>query len=168
VGYEGLYEVSDLGRVRTVATGLIRTPQYEPESGYARYQLHKARRRRQWRAHVLVLEAFVGPRPTPEHEGCHDNGDPADNGLPNLRWDTGSNNMLDVTRHGRNVLANREQCPREHDLAVPNLVPSSLPRRDCLACSRARGWIGNQVRKGLPKPDLQETSDRYYRKIMGH
>ena len=49
--------------------------------------------------HVLVLEAFVGPRP----EGafaCHGNGDPQDNRLANLRWDDWMANIEDMRRHG--------------------------------------------------------------------
>ncbi len=33
-------------------------------------------------------------------EGCHNNGNPADNRLSNLRWDTPANNCADKRRHG--------------------------------------------------------------------
>jgi hypothetical protein len=59
--------------------------------------------------HRLVLEAFVGPCPE-GMEACHNNGDPADNRLENLRWDTRSANAKDKVRHGR--------CPLSGD-AVP-------------------------------------------------
>jgi hypothetical protein len=49
--------------------------------------------------HRLVLEAFVGPCP-PGMEGCHGDGNPANNALPNLRWDSHSGNQLDAVRHG--------------------------------------------------------------------
>ncbi len=51
------------------------------------------------KVHHLVLEAFVGPRP----EGmvcCHQNDDPADNRLENLRWDTPASNNQDAIRNG--------------------------------------------------------------------
>jgi hypothetical protein len=50
--------------------------------------------------HVLVLEAFVGPRPE-GMEGCHGDGNPANNNVQNLRWDTPQNNWKDRKRHGR-------------------------------------------------------------------
>lgn len=56
-------------------------------------------RGRKYRVHRLVLEAFVGPCP-PGMECCHNNGNPADNRLENLRWDTRSANCLDAVQHG--------------------------------------------------------------------
>lgn len=49
--------------------------------------------------HRLVLEVFVGPCP----EGmvaCHNDGNPRNNALSNLRWDTREANMRDRDRHG--------------------------------------------------------------------
>lgn len=49
--------------------------------------------------HRLVLIAFVGPCPA-GHECCHNNGDPKDNRLENLRWGTHQENVLDTKKHG--------------------------------------------------------------------
>lgn len=51
-----------------------------------------------------MLLAFVGPRPV-GCEACHNNGNPLDNRLVNLRWDTVSANMIDRIRHGTNPSA---------------------------------------------------------------
>jgi hypothetical protein len=56
--------------------------------------------------HHLVLEAFVGPRP-PGTEACHNNGDPSDNRLENLRWDTRRANRHDMRRHGTHLAGER-------------------------------------------------------------
>jgi hypothetical protein len=49
--------------------------------------------------HALVLAHFVGPRP-PKADCCHANGNPIDNRLQNLRWDTRKANVADAMRHG--------------------------------------------------------------------
>lgn len=68
--------------------------------GYGFVNLHADRIKKRCSIHSLVLEAFVGPRP----DGlvcCHWDGDPSNNQLSNLRWDTQKANSDDTIRHGR-------------------------------------------------------------------
>jgi hypothetical protein len=51
------------------------------------------------RVHRLVLLAFIGPCPT-GMEGCHNDGNPLNNHLDNLRWDTHAANDMDKVAHG--------------------------------------------------------------------
>jgi len=51
------------------------------------------------RAHRLVLRAFIGPCPM-GRQGCHINGDPADNRLANLKYGTPVENESDKLLHG--------------------------------------------------------------------
>jgi len=50
--------------------------------------------------HRLVLFAFVGPPPSEKHECCHNDGDPSNNNLSNLRWGTKKENQADRKVHG--------------------------------------------------------------------
>jgi hypothetical protein len=68
--------------------------------GYRAIALTRINGRKPRRVHHLVLEAFVGPCPE-GMEGCHKNGNPADNRLENLRWDTHHGNMKDAIDQGR-------------------------------------------------------------------
>lgn len=52
------------------------------------------------KAHVLVLEAFVEPAPTPEHQTRHLNGNHRENYLSNLVWGTPQENADDRINHG--------------------------------------------------------------------
>lgn len=111
-GYEGLYEVSDEGRVRSLDRDVTQTsrrgalytlrkkgkllrPGRMP-SGHLSVALGRGNSQC---VHRLVLLAFVGPAPD-KHECCHNNGNPADNRLENLRWGTRSENIKDAIRHG--------------------------------------------------------------------
>jgi hypothetical protein len=98
-GYEGLYEVSDQGRVRSLRSGKLMKLSVA-NTGYMQLNLSGAPTRRIRHVHRLVLEAFVGPCP-PGMEGCHANGIRSDNRLNNLRWDTRKGNMADAIAHGR-------------------------------------------------------------------
>ena len=71
-------------------------------SGYRSVCLRRdGKRRRNYYVHELVLLAFVGARPTLDHEACHGNGKRDDNRLTNLRWGTYADNAEDRKRHAR-------------------------------------------------------------------
>lgn len=184
VGYEDLYEVSDLGRVRSLdrwvtergstkrpylVRGRLRSLKPQADSGYILVPLSREGADRNYRVHTLVLEAFVRPKP-PNLECLHADGDRANNALSNLSWGTRQQNMHDAMRHGTHVSVGRAQsrcCKRGHVLAPPNLMPSGLARgaRNCLACDHGRGDFRAARRKGVTL-DLQVASDRRYAKIM--
>lgn len=98
VGFEGLYEVSDLGRVRG-AKGVL--SHNRTLGGYHIVHLYYGGRRRKVRlVSRLVLEAFRGTAPSPQHQAAHKGGDKDNNALANLRWATPKSNEGDKQRHG--------------------------------------------------------------------
>lgn len=99
VGYEALYEVSNAGQIRTIRTGHIKKYTHDKQKKRPFVGLWIDNKQRIIYPHKAVLEAFVGIRPK-GMEGCHNNGDPFDNRLENLRWDTPKNNQLDRIKHG--------------------------------------------------------------------
>ncbi len=105
--YEGLYQISDCGRIKRLhrdkkrRCGLFRILKHKIDrKGYYRIGLYKNKKRKDFLIHRLVLEAFNGPCP-PKMESCHNDGNQENNSIGNLRWDTHSNNMLDKTKHGK-------------------------------------------------------------------
>ncbi len=104
--WEGLYEVSDQGRVRSLTRwvkGRQGLTQYQGrvlKPGYgAKYALVTLAetgrgRRQQFYVHDLVLLVFVGPKPAGQ-EVCHGPTGRTDNTLVNLRYDTRSANAQD-------------------------------------------------------------------------
>lgn len=110
VGYEGFYEVSSMGSVRSLArvdalgrtwpAREMATPIDRTSAGYRYIKLSKHGRATKLNVHILVLEAFVGPRPSPAHEGCHGDGDRTNAALSNLRWGTTESNHADKWAHG--------------------------------------------------------------------
>lgn len=107
VGWEGLYEVSNMGRVQSLArldsslTRRLSARILQPigVNGYPRVNLWRTPRRIMRPIYRLVLEAFVGPCPE-GMEACHNNGLRADCRLTNLRWDTPAANSQDKIAHG--------------------------------------------------------------------
>ena len=65
----------------------------------------------------LVLTAFVGPCPD-GMEACHNDGDPLNNHVDNLRWDTHANNCKDTIKHGRTTHGQRQHMVKLKDEEV--------------------------------------------------
>lgn len=178
-GYERAYEVSSLGRVRSVDRtivcnngvrypyrGRLMKPTSLP-SGHLSVDLSRGGDRQRILVHRLVLTAFVGPCP-PGMEGCHNDGDPTNNSPGNLRWDYHQSNMHDKRRHGTDHQANKTHCPRGHLLKAPNIKASAarLGRRSCLTCDRTLANQGYALKQGYVF-DFDAVAARHYAKIMG-
>lgn len=68
----------------------------------------------------LVLEAFVGPCPD-GMECCHNDGNPANNKLDNLRWDTHQANMADAKKHGTRAIGEKIASAKISSSAVADI-----------------------------------------------
>lgn len=172
LGFEGIYEVSDRGRVRSVERVAVRS-NGRPHT--VRSKMRSAKRLRKGHlavtlvkdgqlynrtVHRLVLESFVGLRP--EGMMCrHLNGDPADNRLENLAWGTASENQQDALKHGVNPNASKLSCPRGHPYDGPNLITAKTGRRMCRACMREHGQAWGEGRPFDP-----ERADARYDDVM--
>lgn len=142
LGYEGLYEVSDMGRIRSVdyfqsatnpRTGktcvffrksAIRRTQVRFD-GYVSVRLNRGKPKTLL-VHRVVLEAFLGVKP----EGCqtcHSDGNKTNNRLSNLCWGTVNQNASDRVRHGtqaRGELHGNAKLNREAIHQIRNLAGS--------------------------------------------
>lgn len=145
--WEGAYEVSDQGRVRSMprwawssrgkghwfkAGGIVLSPGIV--SGYARVVLQRDKAIKNVSIHRLVLLAFVGPCPA-GMEACHHDDDRLNNVLTNLRWDTKPANCADRTRNGGSPNALKTHCPKGHPYSPENTVLDHGSRR-CRTCRR--------------------------------
>lgn len=161
--HEGRYEVSNLGRVRSLARidarghhqeGQILRPSIRAD-GYVQVRLYNAVVGATKKVHRLVLEAFTGPRPD-GMEACHANGDRSDNRAGNLRWDTVRENANDRISH-------HPTCRRRHRLEGPNLlIVGAARKRRCRACARER-VRANEQRRASDEAAANQT----YAEIMG-
>ncbi len=152
VGFEGIYEVSNMGRVKRVAAGRATRPgrMLKPfdNSGYRMVDLHDNGRRRSVLVHHLVLEAFVGPRPD-GMEGCHNNGNPTDNHLENLRWDTALNNMKDKDRHGTMLRGSRLPFSKLTEADIPRIFKMRVKGMTLAEIAEKFGVDDSVIRRAL-------------------
>jgi hypothetical protein len=115
VGYEGAYQISNLGRIKTLPRILIRrngSPQtIKPKirkntlgnNGYYTLTLQvDGKKIRTEYIHQLLAKTFI-PNPENHPNVCHKNDIKTDNRLENLYWGTRKDNAEDSVRNGRHV-----------------------------------------------------------------
>lgn len=164
--YEGLYEVSDRGRVRSLdridsrgwrRKGKVLSPRRH-RNGHLRVDLWKNGKGREMSVHRLVLLAFIGPCPK-GMEACHWNDIPDDNRLQNLRWDDRSANLHDSVRNGSHHNANRTHCPQGHEYTPENTYVYPSGNRRCRECRR----IWNREHYRLNAEKIKAVNRERYR-----
>jgi len=130
-GYEGFYEVSNLGRVRSMdravghpingkisLKGKVLIQSLSSDGLYFVVSLCKEGQQKTYAVHKLVASTWLGPRPTGT-EICHGPAGQKNNAVSNLRYGTRSENQLDCRRdntRGRVVI--REDGRRFGNAAI--------------------------------------------------
>ena len=117
VGFEGAYEVSNLGRVRSLDRYVDQPSGKGPNRTYRRFMegrllrpqrhskgyLQVALSTQLYLVQWIVAAAFIGPRPTGALV-LHDDDDKKNNAASNLRYDSYAENAVDMSAHGRSMI----------------------------------------------------------------
>ena len=154
------YEVSDLGEVRSWRPkngrgGLASEPRMLTilpfaDSPYLRVSITGKTRR----VHQLVLEAFVGPRPT-GHLVMHLDDDPTNNALTNLRYGTQQDNLDDMVTKGRS-------CKGE---AHPKALVNDELRSTIITAAKQKQYYGGMLEVAadldLPVNTIKRVVENY-------
>lgn len=132
-GYEGLYQVSNMGRVKSLdryrkngidennicfIKGKILSPAKQKDSGYMFVSLSKNRKTKGFRVHRLVAEAFI---PNPNKYKCvnHKDENKQNNKVDNLEWCTYKYNLnygTKIDRYKKTMRLNYGRQINQYDL----------------------------------------------------
>ena len=168
--YEGLYEASSLGRIKSCARivvypdGKVYNKKDKILKEYLRKKdnrpqvtLYLKNKKQNFSVHKLICTSFHGP--ANGLWALHKDGNPNNNAVDNLYWGTQSDNELDKVSHGKHWESNKVYCPIGHQLGKDNNVIGEERRngRSCLACSRARSYA-----RYHPSVDIVELSNLCY------
>lgn len=109
-GYDGLYEVSDFGRVRSLKFGKVRVLRPAKDGkGYLKLNLWKDGKRKPFLTHRLVAQEFIPNDTESKNEINHINEVKTDNRVSNLEWcDRQYNNTYNDIHHRRK----KHNCPK--------------------------------------------------------
>lgn len=172
------YEVSDQGQVRSIERTVrqrndrVRTfparllKPTADDFGYLRVTCSSGGIDTKVRVHVLVCEAFHGPRPPGDSQVRHLNGNHLDNRASNLQWGTRSENVRDSIEHGTHNHAGKTECVNGHKFTPENTVTRANGSRRCRTCARANSRRSKAKARAvnscpgfeLPQQDDEETN----------
>ena len=132
-GYEGLYQVSNEGRVKSVRRNLILKPR-DNNRGYLMVDLYNEGRMKHGQIHRLVANAFIeNPNNLPQVN--HKDEDKTNNMVENLEWcdasynnNYGSRNQRASNTQRNNLKRSKTVYQYSHDGELVNVYPSA---REC-------------------------------------
>jgi len=159
VGYEGIYDVSSLGQVRSLPRNPeVRSRGYFPRPGkilspamrnnYPAVLLYKNRDREHVNVHTIVLEAFAGPRPD-GMQASHLDGDTTNNASANLEWATPKQNNAEKLRHGTQLYGEDHHASKLTLEDVRTIIQMDANRCKLAEISEEVGISVSQVRNVL-------------------
>lgn len=133
-GYEGMYQVSDLGRVRSRKSGEWRVLKVVKSMvGYLLVGLWKDGKKKWFLVHRLVADAFIENDDIGKNEINHINEDKTDNRATNLEW---CDRHYNVAYNG---LQQRRYHPKHKRDKVKDLYNQNLTYEQNLEIFRANG-----------------------------
>lgn len=149
-GYEGLYQASTDGRIRSLDRDIVRPDgvvirtvrgrelKRYPVGSYLNVHLSVDGKRHQVTVHKLVLLTFKGPLPDGQ-ERLHGIGGPWDNSIGNLRYGTRAENVKDRVKHRAAKRKVGQTCSKGHDIS--EAVSWGTGNRMCQDCEAGKPRI---------------------------
>ena len=158
IGFEGLYQISNFGRIKTLANSKKKKSKDRKftfdKDGYKIILLSRHGKKFRFLIHRLVLSTFVGK----SNLQCnHKNGIKFDNRLENLEWVTASENRLHAFKTGLQKALRGEKCKT-----------SKLKEKDVLWIRENDGLIRRKIMAEKFNINVKTISDIIIRKNWRH
>jgi NUMOD4 motif. len=131
-GYEGSYQISSVGKIKSLGRSkrdgrngfhltkdTIKNPVKRGQ--YLAIALSKNGHKKTFNIHALVMTCFIGERQKGK-EVCHNNGNPHDNRLENLRYGTKAENKQDMRLHGTYQEGEKHGCAKIKDCEAKEII----------------------------------------------
>lgn len=162
-GYEGLYQISNIGRVKSLARrtsckGVLgdgdtrevpeKVLRCNTVNGYRYASLSKDGHAKVFRVHRLVAFAFIGDPPSPEYQVNHKDGNKTNNTVENLEWVTPRDNTLHARRTGL-IAEHQSQETRDKKSAASRRVWENPEYKAAHSKRMLRNWQNEEYREKI-------------------
>lgn len=172
VGYSGLYEVSNMGRVKSLtrsvkhSKGPTRVISEKvlrgaiSSTGYPTVTLSgKGENGKHKQVHRLVMAAFIGPCPD-SMEVAHNDGVKTNCSLSNIRYDTRAGNIADRKIQGGHNMGETSPLAKLTDSAVTAIRESDLSQSKLAAMHGVAQTTISFIKRGVTWRHLLDSKTR--------
>jgi hypothetical protein len=175
-GTEGYYQISSLGRARSVDRSFVdargRKRRFagallvitDDGNGYQKFGTNIRGVKGNKSVHVEVLRAFVGEKPAGT-ECCHKNGNRKDNRLKNLRWGTHASNTLDKKAHGTILQGEENPCSKLTEEQVLSILRSDESHAELAKRYSVSDVLIGKIRNGESWVHVPRTPEMFVKKV---
>jgi hypothetical protein len=153
-GFEGTYQISDNGRVRSFCGGKPHIMKQKTHKGYALVGLSKNGKQYLKQVHRLVALAFID-NPENKREVNHKDADKTNNTALNLEWVTPMENTIHAMQLGL-----RKNCGGKTGVnyCVPILIVNEKTSKE----SRYKSQLEASIKTGISRSTLQNYIGKSY------
>lgn len=155
------YEIHPSGAIvsRMMWRGQSSRPlhQYADKNGYRRVHLVINKRRRWYRVHRLVCEAYHGAPPVATPMACHRDGNKDNNCAENLYWGSAQENVNDRTGHGTTSTGSTHAAAVGRGIEYKRRLIAAAPELLEALKHATNGWLGEHIGAGQPCPKCAEA-----------
>lgn len=164
-GYDGMYQVSDLGRVRSKHSGEWKLMRFgRNKSGYLSVNLSKNKEIKHFYVHRLVAQAFIPNSDETKTQINHRNECKSENKLSNIEWCSAQYNVTYNDLQFRKKNSKRRKIEKLYDKNLSineNLEMFKANGIECSNCTVARLRKDLNLKRSYPKPKRRKVEKLY-------
>lgn len=158
IGWEGLYLVSDDGKIYSIRSKRELTVKVNVIHNYCEIEFNYNGKPSYHRVHRLVAAAFI-PNPSNLPFVNHKDGDKTNNCVSNLEWINGSDNNLHAINSGLAIPCRRRG--RKYTVTCDNITYTFFNQKDIISYFNITKSQVKRILKGIPPTSLSNFNITY-------
>lgn len=163
-GFDGIYQISNFGNIRTKSSGKLRKIYVNKRNGYCYISLYNKQYSKSFRVHILVAEHFLGKKPLHNSVVGHKDNNKQNNNVYNLYWTVTKENTRkavedNLIKYKKGIENDCSEKIKVLDVITNEIVGVYGSIRECARC--VENTSSSFIQKVYRKQDYKTKSKKY-------